>query len=51
MYLPKRFENENFDVSFALIQKNPLATLISTTEQGPFVSHIPLVIEKTNEGL
>ncbi|MFN8845438.1 MAG: FMN-binding negative transcriptional regulator [Bdellovibrionales bacterium] len=46
MYLPKRFENENFDESYDLIQKNSLANLISTTEHGPFVSHIPLVLEK-----
>lgn len=51
MYLPKRFENNNFDESFSLIQKNPLATVISTTENGPFVSHIPLVLEKQNEGM
>ena len=51
VYLPKRFENENFEESFALIQKNPLATLISTTEQGPFVSHLPLVLEKKTDGL
>lgn len=46
VYLPKRFENENFDESYDLIQKNSLANLISTTEHGPFVSHIPLVLEK-----
>ncbi len=51
MYLPKRFENENFDESVELIRRHPLATIISLTEQGPFVSHIPLVLEKNPEGL
>lgn len=51
MYLPKHFVNENFEESLHLIQKNPLATMISTTEQGPFVSHLPLVMEKNADGL
>lgn len=48
MYLPKRFENEDWAQSQALMQKYPLATVISQTETGPFVSHLPLVVE-TNE--
>jgi len=51
MYLPKRFDMKNPDEAIMLIKKNPLATLISTTEQGPFVSHVPLVIETANESL
>jgi len=51
VYLPKRFENENLEDAFTLIQKNPLATIISSTEQGPFVSHIPLILEKKPDGL
>jgi transcriptional regulator len=51
VYLPKRFENENLEDAFELIQKNPLATIISSTEQGPFVSHVPLILEKQPAGL
>lgn len=51
MYLPKRFENKNLDESIQLIHNFPLATLISTTEHGPYVSHIPLIIEKNKKDL
>ncbi|MFL5812566.1 MAG: FMN-binding negative transcriptional regulator [Bdellovibrionia bacterium] len=49
MYLPKRFENSDWVQSLALMQKYPLATVISQTEQGPFVSHLPLVVEVTED--
>jgi transcriptional regulator len=45
MYLPKRFENQDWTQSLALMQKYPLATVISQTEQGPYISHLPLVVE------
>lgn len=44
IYLPKRFENENLELSIKLIQDYPLATLVSVQESLPFFSHIPLVI-------
>lgn len=51
MYLPKRFENENTEQAVDLIRRYPFSTLISSTEAGPFVSHLPLVIESDGQKL
>jgi transcriptional regulator len=49
MYLPKRFENSDWARSLSLMQKYPLATVISQTDEGPFVSHLPLVVEVSED--
>ena len=52
MYLPKRFENGDIELSFDLMKRNPFATVISVGESGePFVSHLPLVAERENDRL
>ncbi len=51
MYNPSKFKVEDLDKSLDLISRYPLATLISHTADGPFVSHLPLVAEKTSDGL
>lgn len=45
MYVPKRFTNDNVLQSFELIRNNPLATVITCHPDGPFISHLPLVLE------
>lgn len=49
MYLPSRFKLEDENEILALARENPLATLISVKDNEPFVSHIPLVIEKRED--
>jgi transcriptional regulator len=49
MYLPKRFTNENVLESLELIRNHPLATLITCHSTGPFLSHLPLVLEIEDE--
>ncbi|MGZ3797473.1 MAG: FMN-binding negative transcriptional regulator [Pseudobdellovibrionaceae bacterium] len=51
LYLPSRFKQENLREILSLIGENPLATVISTTKGEPFVSHIPLIVQKYENGL
>ena len=51
MYLPKRFQHDDPDAAIGLIQRYPLATLISVEQDRPFISHLPLVGEKSEGGL
>jgi transcriptional regulator len=51
MYIPTRFANKNSQKSIELIHSNPFATLISNTDDAPFVSHLPLVLEMEGEKL
>jgi len=51
MYLPPKFACENQAEILKLIQEYPLATLVSNSEGQIFVSHVPLVAEKSNEEL
>jgi transcriptional regulator len=45
MYLPPKFKFENQAEILEIIGKYPLATVISNAEEGPFVSHLPLVMD------
>lgn len=50
MYLPSYFNCDKLSIIDSLILENPLATLISVRNNGePFVSHVPLVMEKTDD--
>lgn len=51
MYLPKRFQIDSPRDAIELMQKYPLATLISADSQEPFVSHIPLVAQKDGDNI
>lgn len=52
MYLPKRFENSNLEQALAVMRASPLATLVSVdADQQPFVSHLPLIVERHGESL
>lgn len=49
MYLPEKFKISDKDMALQVINKYPFATLISTTPEGPFVSHLPLVAESNED--
>lgn len=50
VYLPRHFKSTDRDQSLALMQAHPLATVISVDQDGnPFVSHLPLVIERHSQ--
>lgn len=44
MYIPGHFEQNDLQVMCALIRRHPLATLVTSTEHGLSVNHIPLVL-------
>jgi len=50
MYLPRQFAPHDPALARRLIREHPLATLISTDDQGfPFASHLPLKLDACND--
>ena len=48
MYLPRQFDHRDPAVTCRLLREHPLASLISTDDQGfPFVSHLPIKLDAT----
>jgi transcriptional regulator len=47
MYIPKSFENKNLYELHSFIEKYGFATLISYTEKGLQISHIPIMLDRT----
>jgi transcriptional regulator len=48
MYLPRQFDHRDPQVTCRLVREHPLATLISTDEEGsPYLSHLPLKLDQT----
>src|SRR5437762_1067985 len=45
MYLPEHFRESDLPTLHAFIREHSFATLVSTSEDGPFASHIPLLLE------
>ena len=42
MYNPQRFKTEDVSEAFEFMDRYPLATLMSVSENKPFISHVPL---------
>jgi transcriptional regulator len=51
VYIPEHFRNEDRATALAFMRANPFAILVSTTEQGPFATHVPVVIREANDNL
>lgn len=51
MYLPSRFKIQDEEEVLALVHANPLATVITVVDGAPFVSHLPLLLEKRGSDL
>jgi transcriptional regulator len=51
VYIPEHFRVRHDADAIAFMRANPFAILISTTEAGPFASHVPLVIRETEDNL
>lgn len=47
MYLPEHFKEINPERISALIEGHPFGMLVTTTENGPFVSHLPFLFERS----
>lgn len=49
MYNPQRYKAEDATGAFELMDRNPFATIISVSENKPFVSHLPLTPKKQGD--
>lgn len=50
MYLPKIFENKDIASVTDFINANGFAILVSSVDNRPWATHIPLVLDKNDEG-
>ena len=51
MYIPEHFRNEDRAAAVAFMRANPFAILVSDTDDGPFATHIPVVIREASDHL
>ena len=49
MYTPNHFKEEDLESMLHLMEQQPFATLITTPEGVPFVSHLPLMVERRGD--
>ncbi|MGA7909072.1 MAG: FMN-binding negative transcriptional regulator [Candidatus Sulfotelmatobacter sp.] len=51
MYIPEHFCVRNHADAIAFMNANPFVILVSTTESGPFATHVPVVLRENGEQL
>jgi len=51
VYIPEHFRVRNHADAIRFMEANPFAILVSSTEEGPFATHLPVVLRQTGEGL
>src|ERR1700685_3798072 len=51
MYIPEHFRVRDHADAIAFMQANPFVILVSASEDGPFASHVPVVISEAGEHL
>lgn len=51
MYIPEHFRNEDRASAVAFMRANPFAILVSNTDNGPFATHVPVVIPESADKL
>ncbi len=51
MYIPEHFRNEDRASALAFMRANPFTVLVSNTDDGPFATHVPVVIRESGEHL
>jgi transcriptional regulator len=49
LYIPEYFRVHNHEDAVAFMRANPFAILISTTDAGPFATHLPLFVRTAEE--
>ena len=49
MYIPEHFRLRHDEEGIAFMQANPFAILISSTEFGPYATHLPLSVHQNQE--
>lgn len=51
MYIPEHFRVRDQAAAVAFMRANPFAILVSTTDEGPFATHVPVVVREGREHL
>ena len=51
MYIPEHFRVEDRKAVVAFMRANPFAILVSTTQDGPFATHVPVVLRESQDHL
>ena len=51
VYIPEHFRNEDCATAVAFMRANPFAILVSTSDEGPFATHVPVVIKDFGDQL
>jgi len=51
MYIPEHFRVRDHAAAIAFMRANPFAILISSTEEGPFATHLPLSVRGDEDHL
>ena len=49
MYIPEHFRARHHSTAIEFMRANPFAILISTDDNGPFATHVPLVVRQDGE--
>jgi transcriptional regulator len=49
VYIPEHFQVRKHADALAFMHANPFTILVSSTKEGPFASHVPVVISSQNE--
>jgi transcriptional regulator len=49
VYIPEHFRVRDHATAISFMRANPFAILISSTDDGPFATHLPLVIKEQDE--
>jgi transcriptional regulator len=51
VYIPEHFRVPDHVDAIAFMQANPFAILVSSTEEGPFATHLPAFVQETGDHL
>jgi transcriptional regulator len=51
VYIPEHFRVRDHKDAIAFMRANPFAILVSSTPEGPFATHAPLVIREVGDGV
>jgi transcriptional regulator len=51
VYIPEHFRVRDHADAIAFMHANPFAILISSTEDGPFATHLPVFVRQSGDGL
>jgi len=51
VYIPEHFRVRDNTTALAFMRTNPFAILISSSDEGPFATHVPLVIREAGDQL